>query len=370
MFRDEIDDGTLLILVSKPVSRTRIWTEKVLSLQIVIILYLLLAILIPTLFIAIPGIGGLIIFKAIFPYAAILFGVTLIFNFIISSVAVLFSLLLNAKALIAIMIGMAAIFNIFSGIALFIQPNHNYIEQSRAKVAFNILKSEVDNDDMKWIKDQFLNNYYKNNTIKEIKHIIKIIYEKFTSGAELNKDPIKEQAALKSIVIDKKGPKGEAIPQELDQSLAKHIYYISNVFRQTKSQTIAEIMFYDNIKLYYSVANMITQLNKTFTLQEYNDMNTSIKNTKIMRYLNIFYQLNYIWTGITSDKVSVFNNIKVYSQDPYLVNFVKTGDSYKLNLNDTNHKIINLPALLVVYVLLGVILIGLSWIVFNRKDFV
>ena len=365
VFRDEIDDGTLLILVSKPVSRNRIWTEKLLSLQLVIILYLFLAILIPTLFIAIPGVGGWIILKAIFPYVAILFGVALIFNLIISPVAILFSLLLNSKALIAIMIGMAAIFNIFANIASLIQPNPNYIEQSRAKVVFNTLKSEVDNDDMKWVQDQFLTNYTA--TITKIEETMKLIYQEFIQGVHPNTDATKEQAALKSIVIDNIDPQG------VDVTLAKHIYYISNVFRQTKLQTIKEIMIGNNNKIHpyysvYSVADMINALNQTFTLQEYNDMNTSIKNTKIMRYLNIFYQLKYIWTGTTSDKVSIFTI--TYSEDPYLVNFIKTGNSYKLNLDDTNHKIINLPALLVVYILLGIILIGISWIVFNRKDFV
>uniref|UniRef100_UPI0037DC4EA3 ABC transporter permease n=1 Tax=Spiroplasma endosymbiont of Cleonymus obscurus TaxID=3066324 RepID=UPI0037DC4EA3 len=72
VFRDEIDDGTLLILVSKPVSRTRIWTEKLLSLQVVIILYLFLSIFIASFVITIPGIGSSTIYNAVFPYLWIL----------------------------------------------------------------------------------------------------------------------------------------------------------------------------------------------------------------------------------------------------------------------------------------------------------
>lgn len=114
VFRDEIDDGTLLILVSKPVSRSRIWIEKLLSLQIVIILYLFLSIFIASFIVAIPGIGSSTIYRAVFPYLWILFGVGIIFDLIISAIAMLFSLILSAKSLIAVIIGMAALFNIFA----------------------------------------------------------------------------------------------------------------------------------------------------------------------------------------------------------------------------------------------------------------
>lgn len=107
VFRDEIDDWILLILVSKPVSRTKIWTEKLFALQIMILLFMFLSIFVSGIFIAIPGIGSGAIYSKMFPYMLILFGVGIIFDLIISSIAVLLSLVMNSKAIVAIIISFA-----------------------------------------------------------------------------------------------------------------------------------------------------------------------------------------------------------------------------------------------------------------------
>ncbi|WP_375318168.1 ABC transporter permease subunit [Spiroplasma endosymbiont of Virgichneumon dumeticola] len=154
VFRDEIDDGTLLILVSKPVSRTKIWTEKLLSLQTMILLFIFLSIFISGIFIAIPGIGSGASYSKMFPYMWILFGVGIIFDLIVSSIPILLSLVMNAKAIIAIMIGFAALLQILSSSLIMNQiaaPTNEYMQASQAAAVYSTAKSKLNASDLTWL---------------------------------------------------------------------------------------------------------------------------------------------------------------------------------------------------------------------------
>ncbi len=385
VFRDEIDDGTLLILVSKPVSRTRIWTEKILSLQVIIILYLFLSIFIASFVIVIPGVGSTTIYSAVFPYLWILFGVAIIFDLIISSIAILFSLIFNAKTLVAIMIGMAALFNIFATVINdLVTLDSNYYAASQALAAYNNVKGKLDQSDIDWI-----NNTYRVDpkiTIKSINDAITSIYTTYipTVSYPNNYDYQQEQQQLLAI----KNGEVDNTPAAPRQ-LVTHIYNIATVFRQWKEQSFDELMTGVKVGIdnhpssngsdgvgsnhvNYSVLFMISGLNTTLSQSDYNKFNTKTMQVKAMRYLNIFYQLKYIWDGIATEQSSIFASPSTYSMaaDPYLISFTKDGANYKVDTNKlTNSKIINFPVLLTVYILLGIILLCTSWLVFNRRDF-
>lgn len=384
VFRDEIDDGTLLILVSKPVSRTKIWTEKLLALQVVIILYLFLSIFIASFVIAIPGIGSATIYSAVFPYLWILFGVAIIFDLIISSIAILFSLILNAKALIAIMIGMAALFNIFATVINdLVKLDPTYYVASQALAVYNNVKGKLGKEDIEWIDE------YRTEPIKFITSINKAmasIYTEYIPDVKYpkNYDYQKEQEQV--LAIKNKEISGIT---DAPTELVTHIYNIATVFRQWKEQSFEELMTGKKVgvddksdskkmnsiggnHVNYSVALMITGLNTTLSQSEYDTLNAKTTQVKAMRYLNIFYQLKYIWDGISTEQSSIFASPNVYfiATDPYLVSFTQDGTNYKVNTNKpTNRKIINFPVLLTVYILLGIFLSGASWLVFNRRDF-
>lgn len=385
VFRDEIDDGTLLILVSKPVSRTRIWTEKLLALQVVIILYLFLSIFIASFVIAIPGVGSATIYSAVFPYLWILFGVAIIFDLIISSIAILFSLILNAKALIAIMIGMSALFNIFATVINdLVTLDSTYYVASQALAVYNNVKGKLEREDIDWI-----DKYRAEPTayITSINKAMASIYTTYIPGGveyPKNYDYKEEQ---KQVLAIKKGEKEGTT--DAPKELVIHIYNIATAFRQWEEQSFAELMTGEKVGMddkssfkkmnsiggnhvNYSVALMITGLNTTLSQSEYDTLNAKVTQVKAMRYLNIFYQLKYIWDGISTGQSSIFASPNVYSMatDPYLVSFTQDGTNYKVNTNKpTNSKIINFPILLTVYILLGIFLLGVSWLVFNRRDF-
>lgn len=385
VFRDEIDDGTLLILVSKPVSRTRIWTEKLLSLQVVIILYLFLSIFVASCVIAIPGIGSSTIYSAVFPYLWTLFGVAIIFDLIISSIAILFSLILNAKALIAIMIGMAALFNIFATIINdLVTLDPTYYTASQALSVYNHVKGKLNEDDINWI-----NNVYRSNvkgTSESIKQAMASIYTEYIKGVTYPEhyDYQQEQTQVAGIVDGTIAPTTAA-----PKALVTHIYNIANVFRQWKEQSFEELMTGNKVgamnpntgrangiganNVNYAVEFMIAGLNTSLSQKEYNTFNTKMAQVKAMRYLNVFYQLKYIWDGIATEQSSIFVNPAEYARvaDPYLVSFInKDSTHYEVDTNKTtDSKIINFPVLLTVYILLGISLLGASWLVFNRRDF-
>ncbi|WP_342276108.1 hypothetical protein [Spiroplasma endosymbiont of Nebria brevicollis] len=72
----------------------------------------------------------------------ILFGVGIIFDLIISSIAILLSLVMNAKAIIATMIGFAALLQILSSSLLMNQisaPTREYMQASQAATVYSTL---------------------------------------------------------------------------------------------------------------------------------------------------------------------------------------------------------------------------------------
>lgn len=158
VFRDEIDDGTLWILVSKPVNRTKIWTEKLFALQIIILLFMFLSIFVSGIFIAIPGIGSGDIYSKMFPYMCILFGVGIIFDLIVSSIAVLLSLVMSGKAIVAIMVSFAGLFFISSLIMQIFKPTDKYMQVSQVAAVYSTVKSKLNTSDSAWLDTYIADN--------------------------------------------------------------------------------------------------------------------------------------------------------------------------------------------------------------------
>lgn len=391
VFRDEIDDGTLLILVSKPVSRTRIWTEKLFALQTTILLFMFFSIFVSSIFIAIPGLGSGAIYSKMFPYMWILFAVGIIFDLIISSTAILLSLVMNAKAIVAIMIGFAALVNILSSplIMNIFSPTKEYMQASQAAAVYDNAKSKLGLDDLTWL-DSYIAD--KKDEIKDqITKDLKAIYTEYISGINYpdEYDYKKEQGFVTKIANGTLTPETAT---NIDVALTKHILAVANVFRQWSEQSFSELLTgvhvgpkedsdgpYKASKIgknivEYSVNDMKIVLNSTINQTQYEAFNKKLSETKALRYLNIFYHLKYIWEGISTPDGGSFVSSKEYinNADPYLFSWKKDpkADKYQVDTSKkANSKIISFTGHLTAYLVIGLILFGSSWFVFNRKDF-
>ncbi|MBE4704081.1 ABC transporter permease [Spiroplasma platyhelix] len=383
IFRDEIDDGTLLILVSKPISRNRIWAEKWLSFQVTIVSFLFFNILLGGLLLAIPGIGGSVVYLTLLPYMGILFGIGLLFDLIFTSIVLLMSLVLNSKATIAITVGFAALINVFSqAIEPLVVIPSTYFELSHATAVYHDFEKKVTSDDITWFEGQLNNSNYKS----DISTIMKKVYSTNIPDVPAYPsyyDPVREQEEVHKIIAK---PADYPAYSDEEVALLKHIDSFSNAFRQWKEQSYEELMTSNYVgrgngtggiviapKNYvdYSVYNVIEALNLTISQNELDNFNTKITQKRVMRYFNIFYQLSYLWSGAWGENNALYISNLEYqnSGDPYLIAFDKDDNNYKVDTSSGTTKIINFPALITVYLLLGVGLLGTSWYVFNRRDF-
>ncbi len=386
IFRDEIDDGTLLILVSKPISRNKIWREKWLSFQVTLILYVFLTILVSGLILLIPKIGNATIYSALLPYMGILFGIALLFDLIISSIILLLSLVLNSKATIAISVGFAALIGIFSQTLEFLIPiSDNYFNASHAVAVLHDLEDKLDSAEISWVKTQLTGSDYRT----PIEDVLKKVYTENISDVNYPTlyDPIKEQTILNDII---KNPTNYSNYSPDEITLIGHIVKVSNVFRQWKQQSYQELMtsiqvgtgnssviVIDNGTnvVNYSLYDLYTDINYHFSQLEINSIKTKIFQKRMLRYFNIFYHFYYLWVGTWNDTHSLYVDDVTYMDynDPYLISFKEiSNDStvqYQVDDSSGNSKILSFPILLVVYLLIGFVLLGTSWYIFNSRDF-
>ncbi|WHQ36719.1 ABC transporter permease [Spiroplasma sp. SV19] len=103
IIRDEIDDGTLLIFSSIPISRTRMIIEKWLALQFLCLLYSIIILLGPPLISLGMGAKGFAIGKVILSKVNFMILTSFILQLFLSTIAILISLGLNSKGVIGIL---------------------------------------------------------------------------------------------------------------------------------------------------------------------------------------------------------------------------------------------------------------------------
>lgn len=384
IFRDEIDDGTLLILVSKPISRNRIWAEKWLAFQATVISYTFFSILLGGLLLAIPGIGGSVVYLTLLPYMGILFGIALLFDLIFTSVVLLLSLVLNSKATIALTVGFAALTNIFSqAIDPLVSIPATYFQYSHAVAVYHDLQNKLSADDFNWCKEQENNPTY----ITDISNMMKKVYKTSIQGVDYptQYNPIKEQEVLHAIIAN---PTAHPEYSQDEVTLISHIVHVSNIFRQWKEQSYEELMTSNAVGqnhqmhgfanpgtngVNYNVIDVVIPLKTPINKEALDTFNSRILQKKVMRYFNIFYQLYYLWNGAWGGSDSLYISDTDYQKldDPYLVSFNNkdTTDSYQVDVNSGTSRILNFPVLVTFYIIVGTSLLGASWYVFNRRDF-
>lgn len=380
IFRDEIDDGTLLILVSKPISRNRIWAEKWLSFQATIVGYIFLVIFFAGILLVVPGIGQPIIYLTLLPYMGILFGIALLFDLIFTSIILLLSLVINGKATVALAVGFAALMNIFSlSIDPIITIPQEYFQLSHAVAVYHDVDKKVSGEDFNWFKEQIKLDDDGQEYKSAIREVMKSVYsqEDINPNYPSDYNPYAEQKAVRAIITGGEY-KGSYTAEQI--SLLTHINNISGVFRQSNEQSYEKLMTGANdigqwskfSYVDYNAFNVIEGMNMTVNQTMVDNFQSQVTKKRVMRYFNIFYQLYYLWNGAWGDNNFLYTSNYVYESqnDPYLISFNDIGDNqFKVDANSGKNKIINFPALVTVYVLLGLGLLGTSWYVFNRRDF-
>ncbi|WP_425380443.1 ABC transporter permease [Spiroplasma endosymbiont of Stenodema calcarata] len=103
LIRDEIEDGTLLIFSSIPISRTRMIIEKWLALQFLCLGYSLIILLVPPLISLGIGPKGAAMGKVIFSKINFMILTSIILQLFLTTIGILISLGLNAKGVIGIL---------------------------------------------------------------------------------------------------------------------------------------------------------------------------------------------------------------------------------------------------------------------------
>ncbi|WP_375317573.1 ABC transporter permease [Spiroplasma endosymbiont of Virgichneumon dumeticola] len=111
VFRDEIEDGTLLILVSKPVNRTKIFFEKFLAFELVVGLFIVISNIVASLSLFIFGTNA---YKALAPKILILIAFMLFLQIIFFVLTLLISLFTTSKTLVAITIVIGVVASILT----------------------------------------------------------------------------------------------------------------------------------------------------------------------------------------------------------------------------------------------------------------
>lgn len=385
IFRDEIDDGTLLILVSKPISRNRIWFEKWFSFQATVILYVFSIIFLDGLLLLMPAIGNRVIYAAFFPYMWILFGITLLFDLIFTSVVLLLSLVLNSKATIALTVGFAALVNIFSqGIDSLVSIPASYFQISHAVTVYHDVERKLSIDDFNWFKGQLTNSNYKG----DIDVIIKKVYKNDIKDVDyvIEYDPFQEQEVFNAIIAD---PSKYSSYSEEEIMLIKYIVNISNVFRQWKEQSYQELMTSEQVGsewsrqphgnatpgnngVNYGAYDVIEGIQTVINKETYELFTNKISKKRNMRYFNVFYQLYYLWNGVWKEESSLYISDRQYQEfdDPNLISFKNIDErNYQVNLESNSKKILNFSVLITFYIILGIALLILNWYIFNHRDF-
>lgn len=173
----------------------------------------------------------------------------------------------------------------------------------------------------------------------------------------------------------------------INLDLTKHILAVAKVFCQWNQQSFNQLLTGESVgpppagsssnaeqnKVDYSVKDMIDGLTETITQKEYEASNSQLLKTKVLRYLNIFYHLGYIWDGISTPDGGRFIDSGKYTSnyDPYLFSWKKNANGeYQVDTSKkADSKIISFNSDLTVYLVIGLILFASSWFVFNRKDF-
>lgn len=390
IFRDEIDDGTLLILVSKPISRNKIWREKWLSFQVTLIVYIFLTILISGLILLMPKIGSATVYSALLPYMGTLFGIALLFDLIISSIVLLFSLVLNSKATIAISVGFAALIGIFSQTLEFLIPiPSNYFDTSHAVAVLHNMEDKLDTTELTWVNEQ--RTLSESDYKTPIKNVLNRVYQLNIQNVDYPTlyDPIQEQTVLNDIIKNPTDSKYSDYTAD-EITLIGHIVKVSNVFRQWKQQSYQELMTSDPVGkgdstriiiddgtniVNYSLFNFYNGINISFSQNDVDKIKTKIFQKRMLRYFNIFYHFYYLWTGTWNDSHSLYVDDSTYNDynDPYLISFTHisndSSDLYRVDESSGTKKILSFPILLVVYLLIGFALLGTSWYIFNTRDF-
>uniref|UniRef100_UPI0027E037A2 ABC transporter permease n=1 Tax=Spiroplasma sp. AdecLV25b TaxID=3027162 RepID=UPI0027E037A2 len=162
VFRDEIEDGTLLILVSKPVNRTKIFFEKFLAFELVVGLFIVNSNIVASLSLFIFGTNA---YKALAPKILILIAFMLFLQIIFFALTLLISLFTTSKTLVAITIVIGVVASIltfsYSTINSMISSNYDSNDITYSNVSQS---AEMD--------DYFLHNLSKTD-FNQIQELIK-----------------------------------------------------------------------------------------------------------------------------------------------------------------------------------------------------
>ncbi len=404
ILREEIEDGTLLILVSKPISRQRIWVEKILSFQSIIIGYVFFSLFISSFIIFIPIFGGVWAFFAFIPFMFISFGIIIIIELVITSISYLISLFTRGIIVASIIIGVGFVFVISNQVIdkLVSAPLEltNYSKIARASYVMKKINQSVSKTTM----TRILTNYIKMDPLSFIDNVDNLfltLYENYIfvgekkyiypnayssmgeqnifkeiAGGNIGKYP--ELQNYKELIIDIYNI-GEALITNKNMSYAQMLYGKKEL-KNITGEVIYNAINGNN----YNLINVFSNIKQTISGSDYEVYQQNLKRLVILRYVNVFYHLSYIWDGFFNNNyqfnllstINVFEPLNPWIKDPYLIElqYNKDANNYwididKYGFNASSEKVLNWTIVTSIYGLIGLVLFATSLYLFLKKDF-
>ncbi len=393
IFRNDIDEGTLLILISKPISRNRIWLEKWLAFMSVLYVAIPLMILLPHLVFLINGPE---IFWRYFVWALYLVLISLLIILVISSIALCISLAVGAGGTVALVFLFVLAFALGPVFDSFVTlPDGayllSYFAQGHLKLK-NKLPAEQ-SEHYEWMVGQTKDKFEWQKTEAQFQTTLEDIYHLYVDGEQDYSvsgqyyEPEAEQAIFTQIAEHKRADQYPDLSSE-QIDLITHAYYLSEALRTSKGQgylalftstaTFKDAVQTDVVPL-YTVGSLVNgQIFGGLDEKQHAAYEEQVFKKRILKYLNVLDHLSFLWRNVLefADFESFVSetSVAVSMDNPAIVGdlyFDNDTQTWRIDLDKlaSAPKLVNYWAVLGFYSLVAIGLLVLSWQVFKKRDF-
>jgi len=389
VFRDELDDGTLLILVSKPVTKNSLYLQKILAFQTMMALFLIISPLVASLPLLLLGNNG-VVFIALLPKILILIVFAFFLQLIASSLIILLSLSTSSKIIVCITIVFGFAIALSSMVSKFIQPNQSDLEYTN--ISHDVETYQYFHNNLATTDFNLINNLVTSSEkqaqaeITTWSNSIVNFYLKVLHSDPTITDPNKiavnleiEQQQLKLLAQDPERFTAYGLTTaqiKLDAKLYR-ILETTRILPTDNYLSMIGTRVTEDSNMFFSMAKFATGINNIvndgISEATYHKLQASLTKQRLMKYLNISSQWeDMLQVMMGNEQTKVFGSYGSNATGNLVLNFTKNSNgNYMINLKDIKsmNVILNSIGLFSVYIILGIVAFMSTWYFFNRRDF-
>ncbi|WP_368486621.1 ABC transporter permease [Spiroplasma sp. DGKH1] len=380
-FRDEIDDGTMLILVSKPYSRWRIFREKMLALYLITFYFIIIMTILPLIF-------GFINYQlynlpaskfAFLKWLAMVL-TTIIIAFILIAIFTFISFFWSAKSILAIVGILVALFIPLSMMDMILQSSTavatQVVANQNMNLQFNYAMYEKYYKNNAYIMNIIeqgeqqgnFDNYYQTELPKLLGVCGTIVY---TPNNEIDFDNslVGCQSDLTPLYNSLKNSPAQLDFVKLSFAYGNSFTYkIKNTNQKNNSASLLASII-NLLNNYQQVMFLQSPLNQNILSDE--QLNTAMNQYNLVltlnSYLNPFKQWS-LWYHEFSGITDNLNQIQGFPSLLYKFTYQKNSNGvYQISWNKTK-PLINFALSNIVWILIGVSFTLGSYLVFKKRD--